>query len=127
MSFFLNLLRLFSALWYGLKVDPEFRILLATLSMLLVGSVLFYTQEEGWSIVDALYFSVMTMSTIGYGDLTPTTVTSKIFTIVFAVLSIGVFVAIVTKIVSIVLERQKQRHRKKENGKSEVSNTPTEN
>lgn len=38
---------------------------------------------EHWTVVDALYFSIVTMSTVGYGDLTPTTTGSKAFTILY--------------------------------------------
>lgn len=47
----------------------------------------------------------MTMSTIGYGDLVPTSTISKLFTIIYALLSIGVFVAVVSKLVQIVLRQ----------------------
>jgi len=108
-SFFINLIRLLNALWHGIKADAEFRILLYVLLTLLAGSTFFYSQIEGWNVIDSLYFSVMTMSTIGYGDLTPTTALSKMFTILFALLSIGIFVAVVSKIVSIILEQKKHR------------------
>ena len=62
---------------------------------------------EGWSVVDALYFCFMTTSTIGYGDLVPTTATSKIFTIVYSILSIGVFVAAMAKLVIAIVSRRK--------------------
>lgn len=96
------------AVFYGVKKDQDFRILFGILLTLLLSSVIFYVSVEGWSIVDSLYFSVMTISTIGYGDLTPTTDISKLFTIVFALLGIGVFVAIVTKIVAIILEKKRK-------------------
>lgn len=76
---------------------------------ILIGSTLFYSSVEGWSKVDALYFSVMTMSTIGYGDLVPTTDMSKIFTIIFSFLSIGIFVSLNTKIVVMTLNQKKQK------------------
>ena len=43
---------------------------------------------EKWSLVDSLYFTVMTVTTVGYGDLVPTHNLSKIVTLVFSVLSI---------------------------------------
>jgi len=42
--------------------------------------------ECSWSFVDALYFSMVTISTVGYGDLTPTTRFSKLFTVCYILL-----------------------------------------
>jgi len=112
-SFFISLWKLLVAIRQGLKQDHEFRALLFLLTMLLVGATYFYWHVEGWSVVDSLYFSVMTMSTIGYGDLVPTTTFSKLFTIMFAILSIGVFVAVASKLVTIVLDRDKNIRQKR--------------
>ena len=104
LTFFLSLVRLLSAVWRGIRQDQLFRVLIYTLFILLAGATTFYSQIEGWSLVDSLYFAVMTMTTIGYGDLTPTYISSKLFTIVYAVLSIGIFVAFGTKLVKIILD-----------------------
>ena len=58
------------------------------LSMIAVGATI-YTKLEGWSVIDAVYFSVATATTLGYGDVVPVTVPGKIFTIIFAFLTIG--------------------------------------
>lgn len=108
-GFFLNLSRLARAIAHALRTDPDFRGLMALLLVLLAGSTYFYAEVEGWSIIDSLYFSVMTMATIGYGDLAPTTPLSKIFTIVFAILSIGAFAAVASKIVVAILARRHQK------------------
>ena len=112
LGFFLNIVKLFRAIGYVFKQDEEFRILLFLLLTFLCSGTYFYWHVEGWSIIDALYFSVMTMSTIGYGDLVPTTTLSKSFTIIFALLSIGVFVAPMSKIVGIVIHLKKIRKAK---------------
>ncbi len=49
-----------------------------------------YTLIEGWSFVDALYMTVITMTTIGYGEIHPLSEQGRVFTIVLAVLSIGI-------------------------------------
>jgi len=108
-SFFINIYRLVVAVGYGLKEDEDFRGLMILMLSLLAGAVVFYSNVEGWSMVDTIYFSVMTMSTIGYGDLVPTSSLSKSFTIVFSILSIGVFAAVVSKVVQIILVRKKER------------------
>ena len=43
-----------------------------------------------WTALDAIYFGVVTMSTVGYGDLSPTTGYSQLFTIFY--LFIGILV-----------------------------------
>ena len=126
-GFLINLYKLLTAIWHGIRSDSEFRVLLVVLLTLLAGGTYFYWSVEGWSVVDALYFSVMTMSTIGYGDLAPTTSLSKIFTIVYALLSIGVFVAVVTKIVAVILEDKKRsKARKKERASRQAGNSKQE-
>ncbi len=41
-----------------------------------------YWRFEDWTIIEALYFCVVTLTTVGYGDLHPTTAGTQIFTIV---------------------------------------------
>jgi voltage-gated potassium channel len=67
----------------------ELRLKLSLLLLIIVISTaaLFYRSMEGWSIINALYFAVATASTVGYGDLTPSHEISKIFTIIFIILS----------------------------------------
>ena len=46
------------------------------LIVILAGTIAFYN-IEGWSFFNSLYFTSITMSTIGYGDMTPHTVAGK--------------------------------------------------
>lgn len=52
---------------------------------LLIGVFCYSMIFEHWSITDALYFSVTTFTTVGYGDLSPTTVGGRFFTAVFGI------------------------------------------
>lgn len=109
LSFVLNIYRFAKAIVKGIKNDDEFKFLCLFLMFLLIGSTLFYSQTEQWSIIDSLYFSVMTMATVGYGDFVPTTDLGKVFTIIYAFLSIGTFVAFTAKIVRLILEDGSRR------------------
>lgn len=65
---------------------------------MLVFGTLFYVNVEGWSTLNALYFCVATLSTVGYGDITPETSVGKLFTIAYLLTGIGIFVTIAAKI-----------------------------
>jgi len=60
----------------------------------------FYTQTEGWSVVDAIYFQMATVSTVGYGDFSPTKDASRVFTVFWILIGILVIFAQLAKAVN---------------------------
>lgn len=82
-EFFSTLVRLLRAIVGAWRRDPQFRTLVGLVFFTLLGGTIFYALEEGWSVVDAFYFSVTTLTTVGLGDLSPTTTFSKLFTVVY--------------------------------------------
>lgn len=108
-SFYVNVLLLIRAVSHGMRRDPQFRALGILLLILLAGGTLFYWRTEDWSMLDSLYFCVMTVSTIGYGDLVPTSGLSKGFTMAFAILGIGLFASFVAKLVTLRLNMRAQK------------------
>jgi len=54
----------------------------AVVFVLALGTVVYHYLED-WSWVDAFYFSSVAGSTVGFGDLSPTTNGSKLFTVVY--------------------------------------------
>jgi hypothetical protein len=109
-AFFLQVTLLLRTFWHGLRQDAEFRTLGILLAIALLGGTVFYWQLEGWSVLDSLYFCVMTLSTIGFGDLAPTSEVSKAFTILFALLGIGLFASFVAKVVALRFDSHAKRH-----------------
>ena len=91
LSFALTLMRLFKAIWRSWQA-PVFRATLSLAALILMSGTIFYHSVEGWSWVDALYFSVMTVSTVGTSDLVPQTEFGKLFTIIYIFVGVGVFV-----------------------------------
>jgi voltage-gated potassium channel len=84
----LVLYRFFRGIWNGLK-DPEFRGLFYWVGSILALGTWFYARVEGWTWLDSLYFSVTTLTTVGYGDLAPQTAAGKIFTIFYILVGLG--------------------------------------
>lgn len=60
---------------------------------------------EGQGYIDATYFSVMTISTVGYGDITPQTAAGKIFTICCVLVGLGVFVTTASALADVLLSK----------------------
>jgi hypothetical protein len=58
-------------------------------SVITIGSV-FYWRVEHWTLLDAIYFSVVTVRAVGFGDLSLHTRIGKIFTIFYVLISIGI-------------------------------------
>ena len=77
----------------GIREDPDFRSLAALVIGLLGSGTIFYMLVEGWGFVDALYFSTIVLTTVGLGDVVPTSDASKLFTVAYVLVGIGVLVA----------------------------------
>jgi len=68
---------------------------------------------EGWRILDAVYFTTTTLATVGYGDFHPVTDLGKMFTIVYELIGIPMFLYTGSLLVERrVLERQAIRQKR---------------
>ncbi|MFG2147302.1 potassium channel family protein [Streptomyces sp. NPDC048696] len=100
--------RLLSAVRAAWK-EPAFRATALSLLLVWTGASLFYTRQEHWSVLDSVYFAVCTGLTIGYGDFAPTTSAGKVFTIIYALLAVGLFAALATQLASAFIHTQAAR------------------
>ncbi|XP_043690200.1 two-pore potassium channel 3-like [Telopea speciosissima] len=65
-----------------------------------------FTATETHPVVDALYFCIVTMCTIGYGDITPNSTATKLFSILFVLVGFGFIDILLSGMVSFVLDLQ---------------------
>jgi len=96
--------------------DKEYRdLVITTLVVLVLGSAV-YHYAEGWTWLDSLYFSVITLTTVGYGDFAPQTPLGKIFTIIYIVIGIGIILSFIDSVYNHfsmnTLERRNQLRRR---------------
>ena len=71
------------------QLDVYKKLMAAALGLVAVGTVV-YRYIEDWSWVDSFYFSVITVTTVGFGDLTPTTDGGKLFTVFYIIMGISI-------------------------------------
>ncbi len=100
---------------YMTQKEAKTYSILASLAIgLLVLGTIFYHLIEGFSWVDAFYFSVITLTTVGYGDLSPHTDAGKLFTSGYVLFGVG----IITTFISVFLKKERhkfhERHLKKQ-------------
>jgi voltage-gated potassium channel len=93
----LLLLGMIRAIW-ALRREPQFVSLGLLTAIAIASGTAFYSLVEGLRVVDALYFSVVTLTTVGYGDFAPETDLGKLFTAVYVLLGIGILLTFVTTI-----------------------------
>ena len=65
---------------------------LAVVTLLGTGTVVYRILED-WSWVDSFYFSAIAVTTVGFGDVTPTRDASKLFTVGYVLTGIGIITA----------------------------------
>lgn len=64
---------------------------------------------EDWTWAQSFYFSVATLTTVGYGDIHPTTGESRVFTALFILVGVGIVIAALTSIGSKFLATQEHQ------------------
>ena len=70
------------------KITPVQKALAAMTAVILSGAAVMHSIED-ISFLDGCYWSVVTSTTVGYGDVTPKTVDGKIFASMYAFITIG--------------------------------------
>ena len=80
-------------------------VLFAVLAAILVGTVVFHVLE-GWSILDSLYVTAQTVTTVGFGDLTPRTPLGRAFAVIFMLVSVGIVLYALTSTVQTIVHSE---------------------
>lgn len=90
--------------------------LAAFLGVLAVGTAAF-SWLEGWSLLDSLYFTLYTVTTVGYGDLTPSP-ENRLFTAVFILVCATLAIACIGVIGNWIVSRLQRRSAENRAGES---------
>lgn len=90
------------------------RTIIASLAAIVGAGTVFFRFVEGWSWLDSYFFTVVTLSTVGYGSLVPETALGKIGTTGFIFVGLGVFAVAIQKFSDYHLHRQETRRDERE-------------
>jgi len=91
----------------GLR-DPEFGSLVGLVVLTLTAGTAFYWDVEDWSLLDSFYFSAITLATVGYGDLVPSTPGGKLFTVFYVFAGVGIILTFVQAVAQASVSRRNE-------------------
>ena len=98
-----------------MAADPrlKIRIILTTLLLLVIGGTALFHYLEDFTLIQAFYFTVTTMTTVGYGDLTPTNDVTRLAVSLYILLAVSLYISLITHFGSHFLEARYQSALKK--------------
>ena len=78
--------------------DQTFRVAAGFLAAMIASGTIVFMLVEDWSPLDSLYFSVITASTVGFGDFAPETDIGKAYTIVYVLVTTGLLLLVLGRV-----------------------------
>lgn len=66
---------------------------------------------EELSPVDAFYFSIVTVATVGYGDIHPTTQAGKVLSIILIMGGVGTFLGVIASVTELLMTKREEQIR----------------
>jgi len=87
------------------------RIFLVIMIFIIAIGTIGFMLTEGLSIEDSFYFSIVTVATVGYGDISPVTAAGKLLSIFLIITGVGTFLGVVANATEILLNKQEEKAR----------------
>ena len=88
-------------------------LIISTFGIILLG-VLVYSAVKDWKFLDVLYFTIITLMTVEYGDFAPQTMAGKVFPIVYIIMGLGLvssFILVVAERNARIIREKREQHK----------------
>jgi len=83
------------------------------LAVMLMGT-LGFSYLQNLSLIDAFYFTIVTIATVGYGDIVPTTQAGRVLAVILIITGVGTFLGVVVNATeAFIVKREKQQRMEK--------------
>ena len=93
-----------------MKANIKFRlrIYLAVFTVLLSVGIIGFMFFENMSLTNAIYFSIVTMATVGYGDIHPQTEIGKVLALIIIIGGVGTFLGVIASVTDLFVNRREE-------------------
>jgi voltage-gated potassium channel len=92
-------------------VRLRLRVFLIMLFFIIVLGTIGFIYIEGLSLADALYFCIVTIATVGYGDIHPVSQAGKIVAILLIICGVGTFLGVIANATEMFMNRREKQIR----------------
>ncbi len=92
--------------WEFLETENFIRPLLVIIVIIVISSVGLSLVEPNLSLFDSLWWAVVTLTTVGYGDVTPKTIPGRFIAFIDMLVGIGVLTLLTATVASILVEKK---------------------
>jgi voltage-gated potassium channel len=93
-------------IWNFIRRENFHRLLLFIVLFLVISSITITWLEPDVDILNALWWSIVTMTTVGYGDIAPVTIGGRIMAIVLMFFGIGLLGTLSATLASVLVEKK---------------------
>ena len=83
---------------------PFIKLSIAFIAVLLIGTIGYHFIGENWSFLDSLYMTIITITTVGFGEVKELTPEGKIFTIFIIILGLGMVTTLFARLGQFIIE-----------------------
>jgi len=94
-----------------IKRENLHRIFLILLILVIVSTIALAVFEPKLSLINAMWLSVVTLTTVGYGDITPTTIAGRIIGVIIMMFGIGILGMFTASVASFFVEKKLKEDR----------------
>ena len=91
--------------WYFLQRENFDRVLLVIIILLLFSSITYSVVEER-TLIDSFWWTIVTVTTVGYGDIAPTTVPGRLVALINMIVGVGVLAILSASLASILVSKK---------------------
>lgn len=90
-------------IWFFLEKENFINLILTVIAIVFLSSIALFLVEPNISLFDSFWWTIVTLTTVGYGDITPTTAIGRFIGIFDMMLGIGVLAILSANIASILV------------------------